>query len=541
MLGPAKERRLDRPVLASLDQLVPQRNVYRHLEATLDLAFVRDWVGDKYAERGRPSIDPVVFFKLQLILFFEGLRSERQLITTASLHLAHRWYLGYALDEALPDHSSLTRIRCRLGVDIFQRFFERVVELCQDAGLVWGKELFFDGTKVQANADFDSLTPRFALAAREHVTELFGHAAEVDAGAGAEPESGATVSQPAALAEFAEPPTKVALDHTSSQPAHQPDDGGVTPLSRSFSGDTATDQRLAAENGTRWQLLEQRRLDPQRPPSGPYRRITDFRASTTDPDAAPVNTQAGGKLGYHDHYVVDGGKARIIVDMLVTPADVQDNQAFLDLLDRARFRFHLHVRRAIADSKYATGENLRALAERGILAYMPVVDYEQKTLFFRHADFVYDAEIDTYRCPQGETLRYRGNNYQTRSRVYYAPAGVCQSCPLRERCTDSLDGRKLSRSFDADYRERARQLQTTEAYKKALRKRQVWVEPLFGEAKDWHQLRRFRLRTLANVNIQGLLVATGQNLKRLLAVTTRGHRPAKALRVPFRLPPLRPR
>jgi transposase len=72
-------------------------------------------VRGRYAERGRPGIDPVVFFKLQLIMFFEGIRSERRLIDIASLNLAHRWYLGYTLDEDLPDHSSLTRIRQRLA------------------------------------------------------------------------------------------------------------------------------------------------------------------------------------------------------------------------------------------------------------------------------------------------------------------------------------------------------------------------------------------------------------------------------------------
>jgi transposase len=129
-----------------LEDLIPPDHFYRHLERTLDLGFVRDLVRDGYAEIGRPSIDPVIFFKLQLILFFERIRSERQLIETASLHLAHRWYLGYALDEALPDHSSLTRIRQRLGVGIFQRFFEQVVDLCQEAGLVWGRELYVDAT-----------------------------------------------------------------------------------------------------------------------------------------------------------------------------------------------------------------------------------------------------------------------------------------------------------------------------------------------------------------------------------------------------------
>jgi transposase len=136
MLGPPKARRVARPVLASLEALVPRDNFYRHLARVLDLSFVRDLVRDRYAAGGRPGLDPVVFFQLQLILFFEGLRSERQLVATASLHLAHRWYLGYALDESLPDHSTLSRIRQRLGLEVFRRFFDEVVEQCRAASLV---------------------------------------------------------------------------------------------------------------------------------------------------------------------------------------------------------------------------------------------------------------------------------------------------------------------------------------------------------------------------------------------------------------------
>src|SRR5262245_31303915 len=91
-------------------------------------SFVRDWVRDKYAERGRPAVDPVVFFRLQLVMFFEGIRSERKLMEVAADRLSLRWYLAYDLDERLPDHSSLTKIRQRLGLEMFQRFFERVVE-----------------------------------------------------------------------------------------------------------------------------------------------------------------------------------------------------------------------------------------------------------------------------------------------------------------------------------------------------------------------------------------------------------------------------
>jgi transposase len=90
MLGPPKPRRLDEPIAVSLEDLVPANHFYRHLEAKLDLGFVRDWTRELYAERGRPSIDPVVFFKLQLILFFEGLRSERQLMHVVADRLSLR-------------------------------------------------------------------------------------------------------------------------------------------------------------------------------------------------------------------------------------------------------------------------------------------------------------------------------------------------------------------------------------------------------------------------------------------------------------------
>jgi len=184
MLGPSKARDLDRPIVVSLDQLVPTDHFYRHLERELDLSFVRDWVRERYAPNGRPSIDPVVFFKLELALFFEGLRSERQLMRVAADHLSIRWYAGYNLDEPLPDHSSLTRIRQRLGVDVFRRFFEHVVDLCNDAGLIWGKELLVDATKVRANASMDSFVPRLAEVVDDHLIELFG-----DQGGTAEPVS----------------------------------------------------------------------------------------------------------------------------------------------------------------------------------------------------------------------------------------------------------------------------------------------------------------------------------------------------------------
>jgi transposase len=491
VLGPPKPRRLDLPIAASLEVLVPPSNFYRHLEARLDLSFVREWARELYAERGRPSIDPVVFFKLQLVMFFEGIRSERKLVETAHLNLAHRWYLGYALDEELPDHSSLTRIRQRLGIGIFERFFERVVDLCQDVGLVWGKELFFDATKVVADAAVDSLVPRFYHEAKTHLADLFP-AEEAETAAEARPDGRA-----------------------DGLPA------GVVRLPR----------RLIAEGASSvadppWRLLEERRLDPNRPPSGSYRRTADFRVSPTDPDATPMQTRNGTALGYHDHYVVDGGKHRIVLAALVTPADVMENAPMRDLLWRVRFRRKLRPRQVVGDTTYGTVENVVAIEDEGIRAYVPLPDFDRRTPGFGKLQFAYGAEADVYRCPGGEVLRPIRHRQTQPVRIYQAPAAACNACPLKKDCTTSPRGRRVARHVDEAYLDRVRAYHATEAYKKAMRKRQVWVEPLFAEAKEWHGLRRLRLRGLANANIQGLLVAAGQNLKRLLAATGWGRRHA---------------
>src|SRR5918912_24600 len=140
MLG-HKARQFNQHQSLSLEDLVSYDNFYRQVERTLDLRFVRELVAELYSNIGCASIDSVVFFKLQLIAFFEGIRSERKLVEMVNLNLAHRWFIGYDLDEPIPDHSSLSKIRERFGLDVFQRFFERIVELCIQAGLVWGEEL----------------------------------------------------------------------------------------------------------------------------------------------------------------------------------------------------------------------------------------------------------------------------------------------------------------------------------------------------------------------------------------------------------------
>ena len=274
---------------------------------------------------------------------------------------------------------------------------------------------------------------------------------------------------------------------------------------------------LAEHNTNRHAWIDEAGRPDRTIKRGGYRRRSDFEASRTDPDAALMAHKRGGlHTGYHDHIVVDGGKARIILAALVTPADVMENQPALDLLWRACFRWCLKPQQVTADTTYATGENIRAIEAAGLHAYMPLANWD-RTAFCGPSQFTYEAERDVYRCPEGHDLSRYSVRSGDESVAYRGDAVICNACPVKAACTTSNSGRMIHRSIYTEDFERVRAYHDTPAYSKAMRKRKVWVEPLFGEAKQWHGLEQFRLRGLVKVNGEALLIAAGQNLKRLLS------------------------
>jgi serine/threonine protein kinase len=187
-------------------------------------------------------------------------------------------------------------------------------------------------------------------------------------------------------------------------------------------------------------------------------------------EATIMRSKTGVNLGYHTHYVVDGGRARIIVAALVTPSEVMDNQPMLDLLWRTRFRWKLRTRQVTGDKKYGSEDNLVAIEHRGIQDYIPIPDVDHRTEFFSVEAFSYDSERDVYICPAGKELHFAPWHSTERSLRYRAHAKDCNHCPLKPKCTAGKQGRSLCCSVDETCLERVRAYQSTEPYKKALRK-----------------------------------------------------------------------
>ena len=184
MIGKASGRQSELWLAGSLESLVPADHILKRVDRVLDLSWLEGEVRESYSsETGRPSIPPETALRLMLAGYFQGIVHDRKLLREAQVNVAIRWFCGYSIDERLPDHSSLTRIRQRWGGERFGRIFERVVSQCVAAGLVDGETVHCDATLIRADVSWGSLTT-------DHVEQVLVENAaaqeEADASSGGE-------------------------------------------------------------------------------------------------------------------------------------------------------------------------------------------------------------------------------------------------------------------------------------------------------------------------------------------------------------------
>jgi transposase len=448
----------------SLDRLVPQNHLLRLIAEVIDFSFVYPLARPYYSHTGQPSVDPVVLFKALLIGYLYGITSERRLMEEIQVNLAYRWFLGYDLDEAIPDHSVLSKARVRFGMDVFEAFFNRTVDLCREAGLVHGEATFVDSTLIQANAALASLEPSIAtrppMSPKRYVKRL-----------------------------FEENP----VEDRTSPPV--PADGPPTE--------------------------EPERVE-ERPATAKRRGLNRRARSRTDPEASVIHHPTFGlHLAYKAHMAVDDHPARVITAAVVTPGATADEYLLEELLWRHRQRVGRLPRHVVADRRYGTFHHYRYLAELGIQAAIAQRLGKRRNPggAWNIHHFRYDAEADTYICPAGQMLHRRKVRPSTRTILYKAPLGVCQACQFRSQCSPSGKERGLSRSFDRGFLEQAQRWLETEEGKRRLGQRKVYVETVFAIAKDRHGMRRAQWRGKWKVQIQVWLTAAAMNIKKLARTT----------------------
>jgi transposase len=152
MMGQQKSERELFSYAVNLEKRVRSDHPLRRVAAAIDFQFVREEVAGCYGKNGQVSVDPEVIMKMMFLLFFDDVASERELMKVIAERLDYLWFLGYGLDDEIPDHSVLSKARARWGQEVFESLFVQTVAQCVAAGLVDGRKLHVDSSLIEANA-----------------------------------------------------------------------------------------------------------------------------------------------------------------------------------------------------------------------------------------------------------------------------------------------------------------------------------------------------------------------------------------------------
>lgn len=449
-----------------IENLVPENHLLRKIDKVIDFSFINEICRPYYCENnGRPAIAPERLFRMLFIGYLYGIRSERRLVEEIKVNVAYRWFLGYALEDKIPDVSVIWQNRLRRfnGTDIPQQIFDNIVRQAMSYGLVGGKILYSDSTHLKASANKNKFTEKEVRKETQSYIGALNEAINED------------------------------------RVAH-----GKKPLK--------------FENNEVKEISEEETedyFDDKNDKNGSNGETKTIKSSTTDPESGFMHRD-GKPQGffYLDHRTVDS-KANIITDVFVTPGNTNDVKPYIGRLDKQIEKFGFNVEAVGLDAGYNVSAICKQLFDRGIKAAMGKRrGVHQKGKFGKYK-FQYIKDWDVYICPERNYLEYVTTNRQG-YKEYKCKNDRCANCPRKQEClSEKAITKTLRRHVWEDYRDEFYIFTHTDKGKEIYSKRKETVERSFADSKELFGLRYCRMRGLSKVAEQCLLTAATQNMKKI--------------------------
>ena len=495
---------LDQRIFA---QVVPTDHYLRRVQQHVDFERFRPRLTQTYSHTGRPGIDPVRMLKI-LFLCFHYRLSDRQVMARAQTDLAFRWFLQLRLDEALPNHTSDTYFRNRIGAEAFERVFQDLVTQAREYGLVKDRLRLKDATHLFAAAS--DLTPRsLAAQVRDRLLQaaepLFPEwVAEQRTRLEALRQTTAEYPEAEQLATRVEFLRELAAALRVRVAALSPDDA-----------EGAKRVRLTNALALVAKLLS----DRDHPEAG------DRLINAVDPEAR-TGKHCGYFLGYLLDVIVDADSA-IITAVNVLPGNGAEAADAVALIAQEESAQGNDVAGLSMDGAGYNGPVLRELTDpqgRNLDVTVPPPATPPRTTFGpeRFALTVIDESTRELTCPNGGTTRQHSRAPKDTGDRYVFAAKTCLGCPLRSACLEKPSGTKgrsvIKNDYAAEYGRVATKSET--ASYAEVRREHPKVERKLGELVRHHGLRWARYRGRAKVLVQGLLTALVVNVKRMVKLLT---------------------
>ena len=460
--------------VVSLDDLVAPDNLYRRLNAAIDLHFLYSVTAQYYGVEGNESIDPVVFFKIMLVGYLNNINSDRKLLEFCSDSLAVRLYLGYDIDEVLPWHSTISRTRQLYGEEIFLCLFQKVLSQCIAKGMVRGKRQCIDSAYVKANASMDSLQEK------EVLDDVSSYADEFNANS----EYRVKASMKKAVEKH----------HGWKQREYKDMPGHVD------------HPKQTDEHG---HLIR------------PKFTSNHTHYSTTDSDARiSVKPGKARQLNYSAQLSVDD-KHQVITGAMADFASKKDSDSLALIVAQTQTNLaanQLKVQEVIADAGYSIGKALSYLEQENISGWIPNFGQYKAD----RAGFIYNEHKQQYECikEQGNKaiLAYKGIKTDSKGyqkKTYRSSERDCKNCKWRVQCCgQSTKYKKIDDSIDKPYYDRMHEKLTNNARyaKRMVSVRSSTVEPVLGTLINFRNMKRVNTRGIQQANKHIVMAAISYNL-----------------------------
>ena len=457
-----KKNHVQQSMAFTIEEIVPRDHLLRKIDKEIDFSFIYKYTESLYSKIGRPSIDPVVLFKIVLINHLYGYNSMRRTIAEIQVNLAYRWFLGLEVYDKVPhfsDFSSNYRRRFQTKIEytdrngvvsektIFEIIFEEILNQAYEKNFIYPGHIYMDSTHIKANANKKKVV---SMAIQE---ELRDYQKELDK-------------------EIDEECARLGLQ---------------TPKSLQTKEKVVKKSTVDEEAGVFFK--------------GEHEKQIAYLAQT----CSDIN-------GF-------------ILGVDINPANLHDSTTFSSLYEEMIQKFGVGNERGIRaiglDAGYKTPAICRKVIKSGVTPLLPYTApkgkkyNEENPTKMGKKEFIYDKSQNVFICPNNQVLTPRGIDRKTGYVNYSTYTKDCASCPFKGKClSKSSKVKTLVRHLWQDYLDEAELIRHTEYHARYYPLRSKTIERVFADAKEKHGLRFTRFKGIQKVTDETLLISACMNMKK---------------------------
>ena len=444
--------------IVNLEEMVPQTHFLRVIEKHFDWNFIYEEVEKQYSIFGRPSIDPVVLFKIHILKFLFHEDSLRKTYETLQYNLLYRWFIGYEINEEVPNHSTYSqnykRKFCKLEKDILQTVFDKVIELLIEYNCLDTTAVYIDSTNTKAYANKKKNHKELVkIEVKKYQKEL---------------------------------ELEIALKGLHDEDLTEEE----------YFQEVERIVKCNEEVNTEEVIGEKQII-----------------VSDTDPDSGMLYKSDKEKMfAYNTSVICDNNNYILTVD--TNPSNIHDSVAFYSSFDKFVNNYDISkTNYFVGDAAYLTNHICKTIIDLDMIPALPYSRIGYKKGYLKKYEFVYDELNDIYICPNNKDLisndKYNKDGYK----IYKADKCDCKGCPFKDQCTKS-SYKQILRHVWEEYKEMVNDYRHQNDVREIYKQRPQHIERVFADGKTKYGLTKTYFKTREKVHRELTLLYACMNLKK---------------------------